>query len=82
MAESKAKGILGVGVFGLITYGLFKAGVIQISGVNAFETGVTLQPFLNLGNQIGDWFSSVTGISTTIIAIVIIAYVGHKVISK
>lgn len=82
MADSKAKEFVGIAIFAFVIYGLYQAGVIQISGLNAFQTGFTLQPIMSLGNQAVEWLHTITGISTVAIVIVIMAVVLYSAASK
>lgn len=82
MSNDKVKALVGVGVFSLLIYELYEVGIIQISGLNAFQTGFTLQPIMNLGNQAVEWLHTITGISTVAIVIIIMAVVLYSAASK
>lgn len=79
--SSSSGGLLFIGILLLVVI-LYESGIIEISGANAFQTGFTLAPLQILGNQIVNYVSSITGISTIVIVLILMAVVLYFALSK
>ena len=63
-------------------YYLFGSGVLGISGTSPFQTGISLEPLTNIGNEAVNYISSILGISSVVVVIIIMAVIITKAFSK
>lgn len=63
-------------------YFLYSSGLLGISGANPFQSGISLKPLTNLGNEAVNYISSLLGISVIMVVIIIMAFVIAKGFSK
>ena len=82
MSRNSGGGIVTFSAILIILALMYASGMIEISGLNAFQTGFSLQPLLNLGNQVVAYISSITGISTVLIVLVLMSLVLYGMAQK
>jgi hypothetical protein len=62
-------------------YYLYSSSLLGISVSNPFQTGISLVPLTNIGNEAVNYISSILGISTVMVVIIIMAVIITKAIS-
>lgn len=81
-----AKSIAGVVIIFMAVflglYFLYTSGLLGISGSSPFQTGISLEPLTNLGNEVVNYISSFLGISTVMVVIIIMAFGITKAITR
>lgn len=84
--SSKDKGVGGVVLIFMVVFGglyyLYSSGLLGISGSNPFQSGISLEPLANIGNEIVNYISGILGISEVVVVIIIMALVVTKTISR